>query len=372
MTPKIYITLFLLLQITAPIHSSKPTECTLMQSLTIIEHANPDLNDEYIIGCQVGVQEIAVGVFNVIDQKPALRLELKISTSAITDFGEFMQQLLDHLKEKYNISIKRACIGAPGNTVPNKDFIKFLHLTFPIDAQAIKQKTDLTDILVVNDFEVIGFGIQALDQNITLNEGVHREHATKAIVGAGGGLGSGLLIWDTGTKTYLSHPLSFSFTDFSPQSSLELELNAHFQNELGSHSWGKVLGTAGGLLKIYDFLTSKQQRTTQPNSYKSQQEIFAHRSTDTQCKQAVDLYMKLYTRLIRNVALTLLPYGGLYITNTVAENNPELFQDQTFNAELFDTGNEYLTNALKEIPIYLVPNPLVKIYGAAQYLLVYS
>ncbi|MBO0155287.1 glucokinase, partial [Vibrio parahaemolyticus] len=71
-------------------------------------------------------------------------------------------------------------------------------------------------------------------------------------------------------------------------------------------------------------------------------DIFARRADDLFCKDAVDMYMHLYARLVRNVAYAQLPYNGLYIVNTVAECYPELFTDPSFMQEVFNTDNQYL------------------------------
>jgi glucokinase len=169
-------------------------------------------------------------------------------------------------------------------------------------------------------------------------------------------------------------PLSYSFVDFAPESELELKLNHYLQKHTDSHSWGKVLGASGGILRIYDFLDQQKLKEYKSSAkqYEQYTDVFANRNSDERCADAVALYMKLYVRLVRNVAYAQLPYNGLYITNTVAEKYPELFTDPLFLKEVFNTGNQYLLDYIKEIPFYLATHPKLQLYGAAQYLLVYD
>lgn len=333
---------------------------------------------EYIIGCNVAKNEVTTGLFKVCNRKPELVCEYKIATDKITDFTQYIAPVVNDINQKYGITVKRACFAAPGNTNAQKNYIKAPHLNFVVDGIAIEQSTSIEKALVVNDFETIGFGIQAIDPQdiVTLHEGKPRDRGTKVIVGAGNGLGSGLMLWDNVSQSYLPSPLSYSFVDFTPESELELGLSRYLQEHTGSHSWGKVLGASGGIIQIYNYLNAYNSCSLLGEfpitNYSEYLDIFAHRSDDPCCADAVALYMKLYARLVRNVAYAQLPYNGLYITNTVAEKYPELFTDPSFLQEIFNTGNQYLQDYLQEIPVYLATDPKLQIYGAAQYLLVYE
>lgn len=329
---------------------------------------------EYIIGCNVAKNEVTTGLFKVCNRKPELVCEYKIATDKITDFAQYIAPVVNDINQKYGITVKRACFAAPGNTNAQKNCIKAPHLNFVVDGIAIQNSSSIEKALVVNDFETIGFGIQAINPKdiITLHEGKPRAQGTKVIVGAGNGLGSGLMLWDNVSQSYLPSPLSYSFVDFAPESELELALSRYLQQHTQSHSWGKVLGASGGILRIYDFLDQQKKYQSSATQYNKYTDVFAHKNDDERCADAVALYMNLYARLVRNVAYAQLPYNGLYITNTVAEKYPELFTDPSFLKEMFNTGNQYLHDYLQEIPMYLATDPKLQLYGAAQYLLVYD
>lgn len=164
-------------------------------------------------------------------------------------------------------------------------------------------------------------------------------------------------------------PLNYSFTEFNPQSEEELRYN-EFLKKTSNNAWGKVLGSSAGIVDQYTFLHNPEKTLYQHAHY---QEIFAKRDTDPACKSAVDMYMRLYTRLLRNAAYAQAPHAGLYITNDVAQKNPSLFTDPVFKADFLNTGdlanagNKYLHDYLQQIPVYLVTSPDLKLYGAALY-----
>ena len=84
--------------------------------------------------------------------------------------------------------------------------------------------------------------------------------------------------------------------------------------------------------------------------------------------------MTQYIRFLRNAIYAQAPRAGVYITNSVVQNNPELFNASSGFLErlihldgiVLDPGSKtYLENYLKEIPIYLVTNKDIQLYGAA-------
>lgn len=336
-----------------------------------MEQSTPDVH--HIMGCIVGKVDTTIGIFAVSNNKPTLVLEATTKTAEITNFTEFIAGFLADLELQKNIIIKQACFGVPGNPSAQQDFIQPFSVTFAVSAHELRKKTKLETIKVVNDFEVVGFGIDVINAEnvICVNQGVPRNNAPKAIIGAGNGVGSCLMVWDTERKHYSPSALGFCYSDFAPHNLLELELVNFIKQKIGCRnmSWGITLGLKAGIKKMYEFLGSTQNYQVAAQQFNAPQEIFDASRDDAQSKDAVDLYMKLYTRLIRNVAYIVLPYGGLYITNAVAENNPELFKSSTFFKEILNCRDDLLVAILQEIPFYVVTDPQVKIYGAAQYLL---
>ena len=281
-------------------------------------------------------------------------------------------------RTKKKITIKQACFGVPGNPSENQDYIKPFHVTFAVSAKDLGEKTKLEKIKVVNDYEVVGYGIDALnpEQVISINKGKDRnDHPLRAIIGAGNGVGSCLMIWDTERKHYKPSPAGFCYSDFPITNSQEFELVNFIKDDFSKKykiendsplSWGVMLGLMGGIKKIYDFLGTKQNYSQEAKKFNTPQEVFDAASSNQQAQDAVNLYMKFYSRLIRNVAYTSLPHGGLYITNAVVENNPKLFTTGSFFENVANCG---LREIVEEVPMYVVTDSKVKLYGTAQYLL---
>lgn len=333
----------------------------------------------YMLACDAGRHEIRSGIFIIHRGKPQLIIEFHtpaadlqaLSSDRMERFALYMKNILDHAKKESALSITQACIAAAGPTAANRDFIDDLHAPFAVSATEIKKHSCLKNVLVINDFETLALGVEAIDPSeiTTLLPGAPRTQGTKLIIGAGAGLGSSLLLWNEKLQSYMPSPLNYSFTEFNPQSEEELKYN-EFLKRTSNNAWGKVLGAGAGIADIYNFLHEPETQLYQPADY---QEIFAKREIDPACKAAVDMYMRLYIRLLRNAAYAQAPYAGLYITNDVAQKNPSLFTDPAFKATFLNTGdltnagNKYLHDYLQQIPVYLVTSPDLKLFGAALY-----
>lgn len=341
--------------------------------------------DEYVIGAEVDRKEVTVGVFSVNPLR--LKHEYTKPTKEISDLSQYVSGLLVDLKNEHGIVVKHACFGAPGNTNAEKNLIYDPHfVSFAIDGKAIQEATSIEHTLVVNDFECLALATERIGESAitTLHQGEPREHGMRAVVGAGNGLGTCLLIWDAETEDYMPSPLSYSFIEFNPKTELELKFAQYLQETTGCQAWGKVLGSSGGILRIYDFLDKHKQYQSEYDEIKDYLDVFGRTinycrdyenancirfQIDERCKDAVTMYMKFYARLVRQVAYAQLPHNGVYITSTIAEYYPQLFTDPSFMEEYFDTQNDYLRKYLTRIPVYLVAQSQMKLYGAALYAL---
>jgi glucokinase len=326
---------------------------------------------EYILGASIGRYDTQLGIFKVTEHKPELVTTLAYKTTTITNFTEFLESTLHDLASQ-DITITRACFAVPGNT-SNRLFIQAPHLSFPVDGQEMMQRGLLKQVFVLNDFEIQGYGIDSIDPKniIQISKGAPRENAPKALVGAGAGLGSVLMIWDTTQQQYESLPLGACFTDFAPQNNQEMDFAQYIRKNVthcDNCSWGQVLGSGSGIRGMYNYFSSLQKSPVSieiPDA----ETIFAQKDVDPLCKQAVELYMRLYAQLIRTMTYVVLPYGGLYITNSLAINHSDLVTSPEFLSEIFNCRHDWLKNMLCEIPLYVVTDPTVTLYGAAHYLL---
>lgn len=90
--------------------------------------------------------------------------------------------------------------------------------------------------------------------------------------------------------------------------------------------------------------------------------ISNYRLVDPLCKETFRLFTRFYGRCAKNFALATLAMGGLYIAGGIASKNKEIFSAPDFFEE-FENASQR-RDVLKEIPIYVILNYDVSLYGA--------
>lgn len=371
------IFLILLAFIFSHLHASEPWK----KQIYIF---NPEKSSQYALACDISTTTSKVGLFDISGDKPKLIITYETLTKEIPSFTKHMQAIVQDLNQ-YDIQIPIISVSSPGTVIHADKIILHPHIPWGtegkkgIDGNEILQATDIEDIVLLNDFEAGAAGVLALDDTevVTLQAGQPQDKKTKAVVGAGNGLGVGILIWDETLGMYKPFALNYSFTEFGAHTELELKYYNFLEKNIGINAMGKVLGSSGGILEIYKFLDQQlKYKTDKFITYSNYLDIFKNRDTSLRCKDAVEFFMKLYIRLIRNVAYAQNAIGGLYITNAIAENNPELFETSEFLKALVDfnpavsnDNTKYLKGYLARIPFFLVKNKSAhnQLYGAALY-----
>ena len=347
---------------------------------------------EFILGADIGGTNSNFGLFSIgceccpegtIRKKEQSLSPLVVSIHTksryITDFASVVVDLLAYLKEKHGITtINKACFGAAGVASQDHDSAKPTNLDFVIDAASIKRATGLQEVLIINDFEAVAYGIEGLENKdlIVVHEGKPRNKENKAIIGAGTGLGKCILGFDEHDAQYVPIPSEGGHADFPVYNQQELDLIEFIKKKDGFNcpvSWEDIL-SGQGIMRIYAFLTTlnsykkSDQREHMQNNGPNPDYIFGNQENDPQCCDTFKMYAGFYGRCAKDFALETLALGGIYIAGGIAAKNLDLFSQPEFRAQFLACGKQrYL---LEDIPITVIGNYNVSLYGAARYLLI--
>lgn len=90
------------------------------------------------------------------------------------------------------------------------------------------------------------------------------------------------------------------------------------------------------------------------------------RSHDALCKDAFLYYAQFYARCAKNFTLDVLALNGIYIAGGIAAKNISIFQHPVFMEEFVKCGRH--SQLLKNVPVYVIANYNVNLYGAAVYI----
>lgn len=314
------------------------------------------------------------GIASIKDGDAQLLYSMHFKSQEIIRFEDVVQDVLDYAKATYDLHIQNACFAAAGVVSPKQEYCKPTNLNIVLDAREIKKKTNLSCAFIVNDFEVIGYGVSRIAQKdlVQVQIGNEFKHGNKAIIGAGTGLGMSVLLWVESKQRYIPVASEGGHADFAAQNMLELEL-INFIRETERYgckiSWENIL-SGKGIGRIYAFLGAKRVYSSQDvvpaKAGPHPDEIFTSRNIDKHSGETAELYAQFYGRAAKNLALSSLALGGIYIAGGIASHNVDMFKSANFLDEFSNCGKQ--AQLLKSMPIWVIADYNVSLFGAIEYM----
>ncbi|WP_088893711.1 glucokinase [Leptolyngbya ohadii] len=276
---------------------------------------------------------------------------------------------------------QKACFSIAGPVVNNTCDVT--NLSWILSADRLQHDLSIDRISLINDFAAVGHGIEALEPGdiLTLQEGIHDANAPIAVIGAGTGLGQGFVIRQG--SHYQVFGTEGGHADFAPRSEMEFALLKYLRDkhELSRISVERVV-SGMGITAIYQFLRDRQCsvespeiaqaiRTWEQEAGKSEKSVdpgavigkAAAEKRDLLCEETMEFFVAAYGAEAGNLALKLLPYGGLYIAGGVAAKNLEIMKSGIFLRAMCDKGR--MRPLMERVPVHLILNEQVGLLGAA-------
>jgi glucokinase len=246
------------------------------------------------------------------------------------------------------------------------------NLGWKVSAAGIAARYGLQQVKIVNDFHAAGLGVLELPHAsfATLQSAEAPEHGTAAIIGAGTGLGVGLVHWNGGSWEVL--PSEAGNADFAPIDELQDRLLMHLRRTYGRVSWERVV-SGPGLMRVFSFMheaglgvPSKQllDATKRPGADPSA--VIAEyglNKLDPLAVRALDLFISAYGSFAGNIALSVLARGGVYIAGGIAPRIVNRLKDGSGFIRAF-TGKGAFTPLLSGLPVRVVMDAQVGLRGA--------
>ena len=222
---------------------------------------------DFVIGVDLGGTSTRIAISGVKKGKPTLLFSMFYKSKEITEFENILTQVISYAADTYGIKIKDACIAAAGPVSDTHDYCSLMNLDWVVDGRDILKYTPLKSIIILNDFEAIGYGIDLINmknkkQVIKLKSGTrsHKKNITPpmAVIGAGTGFGKATLVWKQHVNGYVPVPSEGGHADFPIHEQFDLELvnfikkNRVMDNDKPVSYEDLISGR--GIINIYEYL----------------------------------------------------------------------------------------------------------------------
>ncbi|HEY2825542.1 MAG TPA: glucokinase [Gemmatimonadales bacterium] len=262
----------------------------------------------------------------------------------------------------------RACFGIAGPVVNGETHVS--NLPWVVNAQALGAEVGIAKTALINDFLAVGYGIERLAPGdlVTLQQGRRVADGPIALIGAGTGLGEGMLVWDDGK--YRVHASEGGHADFAPRDAGEIGLLLHLQRTFGHVSYERVL-SGHGLVECYKFLAEARVGREHPDIKAEMAKedpaavITRHamEGSDALSRKALDLFCSVYGAEAGNMALRLMATGGVYLAGGIAPRIVHRLDAGGFMAAFRAKGR--LSEFVEQVPVHVIMNAKVGLLGAA-------
>jgi len=343
-----------------------------------IEPVNTNNYSSFVLGVDIGGTNTNLAIAGIKNNKSELLFSLGFSSKELTSLIPAINETLAFSKNKYNIDISTACIGAPGVVSQSNGYAKLTNVSWNVSRDMILKKTSLDSVFIVNDFQIIGYGINLLkpgNENDIFTIRFEKKSSidlksTKAIIGAGTGLGKCICIYDKHFHAYIPNSSEGGHGDLPIYNKEEMQLVNFVKDTrkiLQPLTYEEVL-SGRGLENIYLYLRESNKNLQNKylqeidNSKEKSPLISKYKNVDKTCKKTFKIFTKYYARCAKNFVLDTMATGGLYIAGGIASKNKEIFASNDFINEFENAFRR--SNILKETPIYIIVNYDVSLYGA--------
>jgi len=284
-------------------------------------------------------------------------------------------------------SVYCMCLAVAGPVTNNVAAITNLPWP-PIDGGELARLFKLERASIINDFEGIGYGLLALGpedlESVYTPQGQTAQLpstcAPKAVIGAGTGLGECYLT-HTGVH-YTVYACEGGHTDFAPRNQTEFDIMQHIlrTTQFAPGSSQRIdrvsverVCSGQGIPKIYEYLAQKRGGDANakvaaalraPDADVGRLIAEAAKArTCPLCIEAMDIFTRAYGAEAGNLALKVMPFGGIYIAGGIAGKNMQIIRkDDQFVKNYLDKGR--MRAVLQRMPIYLIKHPQVGLLGS--------
>lgn len=285
---------------------------------------------------------------------------LAASNYASGDFDGFEPIMERFLSENQSPKIASACIGIAGPVDSDElgERARVTNLPWVMGSSGLAKRLGGARVRLINDFQAVGLGIEALrpEELVALQAGRPAPRGPRALIGAGTGLGQGMLVWSH--DHYEPIATEGGHADFAPMDDEQWALAGDLRARHGHVSWERLL-SGGGLEAIYEFLEKRPIFHTAAEVSEA-----ALANSDPAAVRALDLFARLYGAQAGNVALTVGATGGVYVAGGIAPRILDKLRDGTFMRAFLAKGR--MRDLLEQIPVYVIVSDDVGLRGAVR------
>jgi glucokinase len=335
--------------------------------------------DKLILAGDIGGTNTNLAIVGEKAGKFTIILKCVFKSQEIDGVIEPLKEVIAEAKKKNpSLKIDLCCLSPAGPVESN--YCKLTNCKWDIDGDAIRKAIKI-DTLIINDFLAIGYGIPTLDVNdskqitrLPTTDGNFPKPvaATKAVVGAGTGLGVGFLTVRNGK--YMANPSEGGHSGFAAFDDETKKLKDYVTKKIGMSPGVELFVSGQGITNIYNYFKDEKNiklegilKEIDQTKDEDKPALISKNAKDNKvCKDIMKLFIRMYGSFAGGLAIIFLAFGGVYLAGGIATKNEWLFLEDNLFMKSFETNyNPNIKPLLKKIPVYIIKDYSISLYGAA-------
>lgn len=322
------------------------------------------IRETFLLAGDIGGTKTVLALYPTNGNLPAPVRKERFASQDYPSLGDMVAEFLSGMP----VSIARASFGVAGPV--QGDNAQITNLPWVIERAELEGRIQ-APVRLLNDLNAIAHAIPFLNPSDlqTLNTGAPSVKGTLGVVAPGTGLGEAFLVW-SGNR-YHAYPSEGGHADFAPVNAMQMELLKYLQGRFGHVSFERVC-SGSGVPNLYAFLkeSGKYQEPDWLREELSQAEdatpIIVRAGMENRaklCSATLDLFADILGSEAGNMALKILATGGIYLAGGMPARILPRLQQPSFLQAFTQKGR--FAEMLKNVPVHVVTNPEVALFGAA-------
>ncbi|MEZ4382404.1 MAG: glucokinase [Nannocystaceae bacterium] len=305
-----------------------------------------------------------------VDPESAAPVELRSARLASADHRD-LAAAIDAFFAGDRPHLDAAAFGIAGPIVDG--VCRTTNLPWVIDGDVLAAALALPRpaLRLLNDFHALALGVDGLapSQLVLLQDGPVDPQGPRAIIGAGTGLGEAILVPTAAGPRVLA--TEGGHADFAPRDAIEDRLLARLRARHDHVSYERLVSGIG-IATIYELLVAEGIVAASPavaarcgaEDPAAVIGELALAGDDPACVATIDRFLRIYGAEAGNLALKVLPSGGLYVAGGIAPRLLPLLREGPFLEALLAKGR--MRPLLERLRVAVVTEPRVGLLGAAR------
>ncbi|SMC46127.1 ROK family protein [Primorskyibacter flagellatus] len=281
------------------------------------------------------------------------------------DFSGLTEVLQTYIKDRED---RPSCASVAAAGPVHEGVARMTNLDWVIDRADLAQALDLETVAVLNDLQAQGHALRHVDpaKMRLLLPGSDEDvssHAARLVVGVGTGMNAAL-VYRTETGT-LVPPSESGHISFPVQSEEELRLMRFAGRKHGVPGVEDVL-SGRGIERLYAWRCEEEGASDAPALAAAEIMAACAAENDPRAHDAVAMAVRLLGRVLGNLALIQLPFGGIYLVGGVARALAQHATQMGLAEAFMDKGR--FGPFMQQFPVWVVEDDYAALTGCAGHL----